>query len=392
MEGIVATRTPVPTATPGFLAEEISRIAEETGLAGETFLGLAAEDWIVLAVSLLLVLFGYLVGTWLIRRVLQRAAQRTATDLDDRLLELAGDEVRWLVVIVTLYFATARLTFLGVGLKTLLFDIYFVVALVLAMRIAWKLIDLGEQEAQARSAAAEREEALNPLIVLSKRMVRALAIAMTIAILLSHSGIDIIVLFAALGVGGLALSLAAKDTIADAIAGFIVLIDQPYRIGDRIEIQGLDTWGNVVNIGLRTTSILTLDNRMVIVPNSTIAKNEIVNYTFPDPKYRIQTHVGVAYGTDNDTVEKIIVDAVRQVEGVLADKPVDALYNEMGDYAMIYRVRWWIESYADTRRMYHHVHRALHAALDAAGIESPFPTQSVNLQVEPETDGRFPLP
>jgi len=234
---------------------------------------------------------------------------------------------------------------------------------------------------------AEREEALAPLITLSVRMVRVLVVVVAIAILLSHFGIDIIVLFAALGVGGLALSLAAKDTIADAIAGFIVLIDQPYRIGDRIEIQGLDTWGNVVNIGLRTTSILTLDNRMVIVPNSTIAKNEIVNYTFPDPQYRVQTRVGIGYGADIEAARRIIVDTIRQVEGVLPDEPVDALYIEMGDSARIVRVRWWIESYADTRRMYHHVHRALQAALDAAGIESPFPTQSVNLQGESETVG-----
>jgi small-conductance mechanosensitive channel len=73
------------------------------------------------------------------------------------------------------------------------------------------------------------------------------------------------------------------------------------------------------------------------------------------------------------------------VEGVLPDKPVDAIYNEMGDSAMIYRVRWWIETYADTRRMYHKVHRALQAALDEAGIDCPYPTQSLNLKVEPET-------
>ena len=317
-EGIVATRTPMPTVTPGFLAEGVSRIAEETGLAGESFLGVAVEDWIVLAISLLLIVAGYLVGTWLIRRLLPRVVKRTASHLDDRLLEVAGDEVRWLVVIVALHFATIRLTFLDAGLKTILFDIYFIVALVLAVRIVWKLIDLGEQKAQARSAAAERDEELAPLIALSVRITRVLIAVVAIAILLSHFGVDVIVLAAALGIGGLALSLAAKDTIADAIAGFIVLIDQPYRIGDRIEITGLDTWGDVVNIGLRTTSIQTRDNRMVIVPNSTLGKDEIINYSYPDPQYRIQTHVGIAYGTDNDFVEKNIVDAVRQVEGVLA--------------------------------------------------------------------------
>ena len=253
------------------------------------------------------------------------------------------------------------------------------------VRIVWKLIDLGGEEAKARSAAAEREQALAPLITLSVRIIRALVAVTALAILLSHFGVDAILLAAALGVGGLALSLAAKDTLADAIAGLIVLVDQPYRIGDRIEIKGLDTWGDVVDIGLRTTSIRTRDNRMVIVPNSTIGTNEIVNYTYPDPVYRIQTHVGVAYGTDCDLVEKIIVNAVRQVEGVLPDKPVDAIYNEMGDSAMIYRVRWWIETYADTRRMFHKVHRALQAALDEAGIDCPYPTQSVNIEVGPET-------
>jgi small conductance mechanosensitive channel len=75
---------------------------------------------------------------------------------------------------------------------------------------------------------------------------------------------------AALGLGGFAHSLAARDTIEDMIAGLIILIDQPFRVGDRIEIAGLGTWGDVTTIGMRTTSIRTRDNHMVIVPNSSI--------------------------------------------------------------------------------------------------------------------------
>jgi MscS family membrane protein len=141
----------------------------------------------------------------------------------------------------------------------------------------------------------------------------------------------------------------------------------------------------VVEIGLRTTRIRTRDNRMVIVPNSTIGTNEIVNYTYPDPQYRIQTHVDIGYDTDIETGEDVIVEAVRQVEGVLPDKPVDVLYVEMGETAMVFRVRWWIESYEDTHRMFDRVHRSLQQALDKAGIESPNPTQDVNLLVGPET-------
>ena len=79
--------------------------------------------------------------------------------------------------------------------------------------------------------------------------------------------------------------------MSDAINGFLILMDEPFRIGDRIEIRDLDTWGDVVDIGLRTTRILTLDNRMVILPNSKIGKSQIVNYSFPDPKYRVQTTI-----------------------------------------------------------------------------------------------------
>jgi MscS family membrane protein len=206
---------------------------------------------------------------------------------------------------------------------------------------------------------------------------------------LGHFGVNVSAFAAALGLGGLAISLAAKDTIADAIAGFIILVDRPFRIGDRIEIAEVGTWGDVTDIGLRTTRIRTRDNRMVIVPNSVIGANQVINYTYPDPRYRIETHVGIAYGTDIETARHVIVNAVRQVEGVLPEKPVDALYNEMGDSAMVFRVRWWIQSYVDTRRVVDRVHTALQHALDAAGIESPYPTQNLNVQVDSESAERL---
>ncbi|NIV35873.1 MAG: mechanosensitive ion channel, partial [Anaerolineae bacterium] len=72
-------------------------------------------------------------------------------------------------------------------------------------------------------------------------------------------------------------------------------------------------------------------NRVVIVPNSVIGTNQVINYSYPDPRYRIETHVGIAYGSDIETARRVIVDTVRQMEGVLPDDPVDVLYVEMGD-------------------------------------------------------------
>jgi small-conductance mechanosensitive channel len=263
----------------------------------------------------------------------------------------------------------------------LVLDLYFVAGLTLVVRILWKAIDLVERWYIKGAAERDRGDELAPVITLLVRVGRVLVSIGGATVLLSHFGINVAALAALLGLGGLAFSLAARDTIADAIAGFIILVDRPFRIGDRIEIQGVGTWGDVTDIGLRTTRIRTRDNRMVIVPNSVIGANQVINYTYPDPRYRIETHVGIAYGTDVERARQVIITAVQQVEGVLPDKPVDALYNEMGDSAMIFRVRWWIESYIDTRRVIDRVHTALQYALDEAGIETPFPTQNVRLQV-----------
>jgi MscS family membrane protein len=382
LEGVIETRTPEPTATPGRLEQEVNQLAARAGLAWTEFLGLSAADWINLGISLVFILVGYLIGTWLIRSILPRLARRTETQFDDIFLTQAGPSLRWLVVIVILRSATARLVFVSAGIKTILADTYFVMGVLLAFRIIWRSVDLAERWYSERALQAGRSDELAPVITLLVRVGRVVVAIIGVTILLSHFGVNVTGFAAALGIGGLAFSLAARDTIADAIAGFIILVDRPFRIGDRIEIQGVGTWGDVTDIGLRTTRIRTRDNRMVIVPNSVIGANQVINYTYPDPRYRIETHVGIGYGTDIERARHVIINTVRQVEGVLLDKPVDALYHEMGDSAMIFRVRWWIESYVDTRRVFDRVHTALQHALDEAGIESPFPTQSVNLLME----------
>jgi small-conductance mechanosensitive channel len=126
------------------------------------------------------------------------------------------------------------------------------------------------------------------------------------------------------------------------------------------------------------------------VPNSVIGANQVINYSYPDPRYRIQTHVGIAYGSDLEMARRIIVDTVRQMEGVLPEEPVDALYIEMGGSARILRVRWWIESYVHARHMLDRVHTAVEQALNEAGVEMPFPTQSISLQLAPETADLLP--
>jgi small-conductance mechanosensitive channel len=108
---------------------------------------------------------------------------------------------------------------------------------------------------------------------------------------------------------------------------------------------------------------------MVIVPNSTIGKSQIVNFNYPDPGYRLQVEIGIRYNADINEARRIIKDAVITVDGVEHDKPVDVLFMEYGDAAIVFRVRWWIDSYVDFYQMMDGVNGAIFEATAAAGID-----------------------
>jgi small-conductance mechanosensitive channel len=351
-------------------------------------LGLDTRDWTDLAISILIVVLAILFVRSLLGFVLRQVAKRTATPFDDKLVEMIGPLVEWLVVVFVFQIATYRLGFLTGATRQWLGTLYFLVYLGIGFLLLWKLIDYAVQWYTGQLPPDVDSDRLGMLVPLVERTTKVVLVVFAIDTLLSHFGVSIHGIATAVGIGGLAISLAAQDTISDTIAGYIILVDRPFRIGDRIEIEGVGTWGDVVDIGTRTTRIRTRDNRLVIVPNGTIGKSQVVNYTYPDPHYRIEMELGIGYGEDIEKVRRIIVDTVRNVEGVLRDQPVDALYVKMGDSDMIFRVRWWIESYVDTRRMFDQVNTALQEAFDEAGIEMPG-TYDVNLKIGDEDASRF---
>ena len=385
---VVAERTPLPTPVPGLVDELIVDVTSAIGLSNVTFLGLTVPDWINVGISILIVLVGYQLGHRVLKMVLVRLVRRTATKLDDQFLEAAQREVRWLVALALVWTATMRLGFLSDDLRRFFGDLYFTAGLAICAMILSKLVDFAGESFLAGLEAEDRTR-VSPMVTVLRRIALMVVLLTVASVFFGHFGIDITIVAGALGIGGLALSLAAQDTLADVISGFTILFDRPFRVGDRIEIPNEGTWGDVVEIGTRTTRIRTRDNRMVVVPNSTIGKSQVVNYTYPDPTYRVQMDIGIGYGQDIEKVRKIIVDTVRQLEGVLPNRPVDALYNEMGASAMTFRVRWWIRSYEDTRRFYDRMNTALQNALDEAGIEMPFTTYDINVKMDKRDAGRM---
>ena len=113
-----------------------------------------------------------------------------------------------------------------------------------------------------------------------------------------------------------------------------------------------------------------------------MADNQITNYTYPDPNYRLRSDIGIEYGEDLGNVRQVLGDAVRSVDEVLKDQPVQVLFIEFGESSMTMRVRWWIDTYSDKRAMQDAVNTALQEAIEKSGIISPNPAVDVNVKMK----------
>ena len=346
-----------------------------------------------IGISLLILVLAIFLGRWLVRGllipILRRFFSRTKTKIDDVLLNAVVGPAYWLLLFISAQYAFSRLDFLDANLQLQIEEAYFVIYLAIFFILAWRVVnDLSTWLADDFWADDDSGigKQLMPFI---SRVALIIISAIAAIVLLSHFNIDVSGLVATLGVGSLAVALAAQEALKDTIAGFIIMIDRPYRIGDRIEILEINTWGDVMDIGLRSTRIRTRDNRMAIVPNSVIGSNMVVNHSYPDDKYRLQIELGVGYGSDIEQVRQILIDAVSSVEGVLTDRSIEALFLQFGDSALIFRVRWWLKDYVDTRRMFDKVNTAMYSALTEAGIDIPYPQRVVHHTIDSQQEKKF---
>ncbi len=349
-------------------------------------LGLTGEQWASIGTSLLIVigsaiLVRVLLG-YLLDRVLRRLLGERGKAISRTIIEPARGLLTLLAVLISLNIALLRLDIpFIVDQRDAIRNIFFVLYLLTGFMIAWRLV--GRLTAWYAAEIAPRTESKldDQIVPFGRRVALIVLTFVMLIILLSHFDVDVSGLVATLGIASLAIALAAQAALADTIAGFVIMIDRPFRIGDRIEIQDLDTWGDVMDIGLRSSRVRTRDNRMVIVPNSVMSKSLLVNYSFPDTTYRIQIELPISYSAEVEHVRETIIQAVRGVEGVEPDRKVEALFLHFGDSGMIFRVRWWLDSFVDTRRMFDAVNTAIIKALGEEGIEIPNPVRDLNHKI-----------
>ena len=194
----------------------------------------------------------------------------------------------------------------------------------------------------------------------------------------NYFGLPVTAVFASAGIAGVAVALAARETLANFFGGISIFLDRPFRAGDYIILDSGER-GEVSEIGMRSTRILTRDDVLISVPNSLITNAKVINESAPEARFRVRIKVNVAYGTDIDEVEKILLDLTQQ-NPLVTQKPKPRVrFRNFGDSSLEFELLCWAKRPHDKGRLIHELNRDIYKAFDAADIVIPYPQRDVHM-------------
>jgi MscS family membrane protein len=326
-------------------------------------------------------LLDYLTRVWL-----KKLATRTETKFDDLLLELLNGPVKVVAFIIFLRIGLDVFEWPDLVQKILAKGFTVVVAVSITYMLL-KFVDLLMGYWRKRADADAQPQLFNqqlfPIVSKSLKLFVAVVAAL---VTLDNLGVNITGLIASLGIGGLAVALAAQDTLANLFGGVSIFLDKPFKIGDRITLDGVD--GPVETIGLRSTRVRNLDGHLITIPNKTMGNATITNIA-ARPNIKTVMNIGVTYDTP---VEKVKL-ALKILEEVYKNHPKSfnciISFNKFESASLnILVVHWWNSTdFVEYLGGIQEMNLKLKERFDAEGINFAFPTQT--LYVKQDSDWRL---
>lgn len=319
------------------------------------------------------------------RRVLTPLARRTRTELDSMLLEQMASPVSFLIMAAGLSAAVNRLLsveYLGdlssvraaveVAYVAVVAAVTLLISVVLRTLCGWYLRDI----ASRTQTTLDRD-----FVPLFGRLTNIIIYFIGATVVLAHFKVNLGGFLATAGVASLAVALAAQETVANAISGFLLILDRPFRIDDWVQLESGES-GIVHEIGLRSTKILTFDNTMIILPNAQLARSRLVNRNYPDLRIKVRREIGVAYGTDLEKAKRLLLAIFAAHPGILKDPEPGVFFTDFGDSALKLLAIYWVGDLRNQFRISDEVNMEIKARFEAEHIEIPFPQRDVHLRRE----------
>jgi len=329
-------------------------------------------------------LSAYLVNR-LVSGRLRAWAARTPSQYDDILLQVVHGPIKVVTFVIVLNFGLRVFAWPAVVQDYLSKGLRVVVAWSVTYMVI-KALDLFLVFWRQRSAEPEDPLFDRQLLPLVRRVGKYFILLLALLVTAQNLGVEVTTLLAGLSIGGLAVGLAAQDTLANLFGAVALFMDRPCVVGDRIKVEGYD--GVVEEIGLRSTRLRNLDGHLVTIPNKAMANASITNIS-KRPNIRTVMTIGITYDTPAEKVKRAgeIIQEVFKSHPMTADVWVS--FNQFADFSLNFLViHWWNSTvYKDYLAGMQEMNLALKARFDAAGISFAFPTRT--LYVKQDSDWRI---
>lgn len=313
-------------------------------------------------------------------KILQKKAEKTKTKIDDIILHTIGRPLYILVIVAGIYYAIHQTPYLADIINR--FDVgYRYRHFISTIFITWVIASLVKRiirEYGYDIAAKTEGEMDDRIVALADMSLTYIIWLFGIMVALSGIGIEITPFITGMGILGLAIALAAQNLLSNVFGGVTITLDQLYKVGDRVEMGGV--YGDVYEIKPRYTKIKTLNNSIIIIPNSKVINEQIINYAFPDTTVRVKIPVNVAYGTDPNHVEKIILEIADKTPLVLKEPRATLRFIEYASSSQNFELIVWVNHYDDRHPVIDQVFREIFTRFKNEGIEMPFNQMDVHIK------------
>ncbi len=225
----------------------------------------------------------------------------------------------------------------------------------------------------------DERDILNEFFPLIRRIVRTIIWIIGGIISLSYVGIDVSAILISFGLAGAALALALKDMLENVISGVLIMLDRPFRIGDRIQLASGEL-GDVVEISLRSTRIMTFDQNYIIIPNTKLIGDKIVNLSFPNPKIRVMVELNVSYDTNLKKARQVMLDVASKFAGLVDDPPPVVYVGDLKDSSISLILYARASDYKEHWMLQNQLREAIFEEFQKEKIKIPFPQMDIHLK------------
>lgn len=341
------------------------------------FYGNSLKTWCVALIYIASAIFLSRILLWFTKVIVRRITSKTKMRLDDILIDMLEEPIALAIVIGGFRAGVAQLTF-SAGIESVIGKIFIVAATINATwLISRVIIALVDEYVQPRIKQAENDSS-NQIYPIIRKCIKSVIWLFGLVTALNNSGYDVGALIAGLGIGGLALAMAAQNTVSNFFGGITILVDKSFSIGQRIRISGYD--GFVESIGLRSFRLRTLSGTLVTIPNSLITGSIVENVSI-EPTRKITLNLGLVYDTTPDQMEQamsLLKEIVIENDHV-TDAPL-IFFDSYGDFALGITFIYYIKKEANICTTQSEINLAVLRKFNGAGLSFAFPTQTLYVE------------